>query len=212
MVGILLALQINNWNENRKKNVLKGNYIESLVTDLEDDLIGLNERLKFEEEQLEELVDFQKRLSGPDASIDTLINIARYEFQPYIEPNFSFNNSTYNALIATGDIELLSRSQNKLLNELNRSQKATNQTMEWAAQLYQTYIGAYTTKYPLNLSHTTIKDGPLNRKIWEHIEPIELTAEFNSVTGLKRNQHLVSKYEVIELLNKTEVVLEELRK
>ena len=34
VIGILLALQINNWNENQKKEKLKNSYINSLVNDL----------------------------------------------------------------------------------------------------------------------------------------------------------------------------------
>ena len=52
VVGILLALQINNWNENRKRQALKDNYLQSLRSDLKDDLEGLNTRLEFEEEKL----------------------------------------------------------------------------------------------------------------------------------------------------------------
>ena len=40
VVGILIALQINNWNENHKKERLKDNYIGSLLDDLKQDTVG----------------------------------------------------------------------------------------------------------------------------------------------------------------------------
>ena len=37
VIGILIALQINNWNENRKVNITKQNYYQQILTDLESD-------------------------------------------------------------------------------------------------------------------------------------------------------------------------------
>lgn len=209
VVGILLALQINNWNEDRKREVLKENYLQSLKSDLQEDLSALRERLEYEQKSISQLDKYQMRLSNTTSSEDTLIFIARYEFEPYIYPNFSFSNSTYSALIATGDIDLFNTSFYERLNDLNKFQKEANQTMEWSAQLYQTYIGAYSTNYPMNLDDATIQKGPLEEKIWENIEFTELAAEFNGVTGLKLNHHRVAKSRITRLLNKTEKVLEE---
>lgn len=210
VVGILLALQINTWNENRKRQALKDNYIESLEQDLRDDLGGLKNRLENEELQRNQLIEFQEKLTHPQATMDTLIHLARYEFGPKIYPNFSFNNETYTALIATGDIGLFDQSQIRMLNELSKLHKSANNTMAWSAQLYQSNIGHYTLKYPMNLSGVTINKGPLNQKIWDKIDPLELLTEFNGITSLKRNKLTVSIYELKILIKKTEEVLEEL--
>ena len=42
VIGILIALQINNWNENRKLNITTSEYIENLTSDIVQDTIGLN--------------------------------------------------------------------------------------------------------------------------------------------------------------------------
>lgn len=209
VVGILLALQINTWNENRKKERLRDNYVKALVTDLKEDVSALRHRLDYEEEKLAELTAFQKRLSHPDATVDTLVKIARYELDPYIQPNFSFSNSTYTALIATGDIDLLDRELTESLNELNKYQKETNQTMEWASQLYQTYIGAYSMNYSMNLPTTIINKGSLSKDIWQNSKPEELAAQFYGVTGLKTNPHIVSTNSLTEVLELTREILEE---
>ena len=41
MVGILLALQVNNWNQERKNNSLRKSYIENLIADLKKDIENL---------------------------------------------------------------------------------------------------------------------------------------------------------------------------
>ena len=38
VIGILIALSINNWNENRKRDEIRKNYYHQLVIDLENEL------------------------------------------------------------------------------------------------------------------------------------------------------------------------------
>ena len=42
VIGILIALQINNWNELRKYDRLKDNYLERLISDIKKDTININ--------------------------------------------------------------------------------------------------------------------------------------------------------------------------
>jgi hypothetical protein len=42
VIGILLALQVNNWNENRKERNLEQRYLQRLIIDLEKDTENLN--------------------------------------------------------------------------------------------------------------------------------------------------------------------------
>jgi hypothetical protein len=37
VIGILIALQINNWNEERKEGLIEQNYLKRLLVDLEND-------------------------------------------------------------------------------------------------------------------------------------------------------------------------------
>ena len=45
VIGILIALQINNWNENTKKETLKDEYKIALINDYTKDTIQINDRL-----------------------------------------------------------------------------------------------------------------------------------------------------------------------
>src|SRR5210317_307943 len=42
MIGILLALQVNNWNEGKKEAVLETYYLNRLIEDLEADISEIN--------------------------------------------------------------------------------------------------------------------------------------------------------------------------
>ena len=54
VIGILIALQINNWNESNKKNKLKTSYITSLIDDYTKDTIQLNNSINFNKLALQE--------------------------------------------------------------------------------------------------------------------------------------------------------------
>ncbi len=62
VVGILIALSINNWNENRKLNLNEKDAIENLIEDLQSDYINFKENKKGLEKQLK-LVD--QLIAGP---------------------------------------------------------------------------------------------------------------------------------------------------
>src|SRR5688500_15874307 len=42
VVGILIALQINNWNEYKKERELEGEYLKKIALNIEDDIIQYN--------------------------------------------------------------------------------------------------------------------------------------------------------------------------
>lgn len=43
VIGILIALQINNWNENQKSHVREQTYLESLLDDMENNLVEIHD-------------------------------------------------------------------------------------------------------------------------------------------------------------------------
>ena len=44
VIGILIALSINNWNEDRKESLIEKNYLRRLLADLENDYKSLFQR------------------------------------------------------------------------------------------------------------------------------------------------------------------------
>ncbi len=105
MIGILLALQVNNWNENRKNNNLKQSYKENLIADLNKDIDNLERFNKintaFEKDGFY-LSDF---MENKLIEIDTLRLINSIVSCAYI-PNFTIMSSTYNDLINSNNIKL----------------------------------------------------------------------------------------------------------
>jgi hypothetical protein len=52
VIGILIALQINNWNENRKKGIAEQNLYHTLISSLESDLEDTNDKISSVEKSI----------------------------------------------------------------------------------------------------------------------------------------------------------------
>ncbi|WP_178983222.1 DUF6090 family protein [Winogradskyella helgolandensis] len=121
VIGILIALQINNWNENRKSSEIRDNYYEQVLQDLEKDTAYINVIIKNLEINILNYQNYLEKLSKAESTDDILAILfeLNWEFQ-YI----NFNTNTIESLISTGDIKLLpDHLRNKLL-DLKTTQNA----------------------------------------------------------------------------------------
>lgn len=81
VIGILLALQINNWNEKQKKIKLAKEYLIEISNDLKNDTTNFNASIKMIEETIAIKTWGLKKENFNNASIDTLnslINITTF--------------------------------------------------------------------------------------------------------------------------------------
>jgi len=126
VVGILIALSINNWNDNRKNNNLKQAYVKNLIFDLEKDLENLkqlqNQNTNYENGGIY-ILDF---MNNELPKIDTLTLTESIVYCSYI-PNFTITATTYNDIINGNNINLF---QDVKLKRLLESHYTPN---EWGA-------------------------------------------------------------------------------
>ncbi len=106
VIGILIALQINNWNENRKLNEQRKELISNLITDFTDTNASLDSAIKEKEDQLKGMNDFMKIINSESqlVSVDSLRKLAIVFFG---ESNFKPNILSYNEAVSNGDFKLL---------------------------------------------------------------------------------------------------------
>ncbi|MDG1279102.1 MAG: DUF6090 family protein [Algoriphagus sp.] len=190
--GILIALQINNWNEQVKGQRVANSYIKSLQADLENDVKALDNLIGGFEMELAKNLALAKRLSSPTANTDTIKKIARYEFLPYFNPTNELNLSTFNALIATGHIDLLQRDFAKKIQEHNAFQLFVLKGSEFNIKLAADVGKDYIQKYPLNSPQNAI-NGQIMDSFWDQTDDNQLKIELNAV--------LTSKIFVLEVVN-----------
>ena len=79
MVGILLALQVNTWNENQKESKTELDILTGIKNDLNNDIIGLTERVSFDSlvvARTEQLLDImQNDTTEYDTTMDKLFGV-----------------------------------------------------------------------------------------------------------------------------------------
>ncbi|MFK5878532.1 MAG: DUF6090 family protein [Flavobacteriaceae bacterium] len=119
VIGILIALSINNWNENRKNNIIEQDTLLSLKSDLESALIQLDEKLnqniafRYMDSILLDVVHFKKDISVDSLEMLTLSHI----FSPGFDPELG----TLNEILSTGKMEIIqNRSLRKHISTWNK--------------------------------------------------------------------------------------------
>jgi hypothetical protein len=105
VIGILIALQINNWNEERKDKILQMNYSQQLSDNLEKDIVHLKESIelnKFFDDESFYLLDYLlNNLTNPDS-----LRLAIATHNASGMETHTSNPSVYNDLINTGNLKL----------------------------------------------------------------------------------------------------------
>jgi hypothetical protein len=134
VIGILIALQINNWNEARKDINLKNNYLNQLLNDLENDTRAINFQINRITRNMAEYENYLKELEAPNLPIDSILNHLKkvnFTFQPA-----NFNMQTFNVLESTGDLRLFDETLRNNLMALNTAQLSFKETQNTNFGLY----------------------------------------------------------------------------
>lgn len=106
VVGILIALQVDNWREDASNNKKVKSYYESIANDLSDQLVEIESQIKSEIEILREserLIDAYNKNRGfvaDEAYTSAIGNINNWRTFIRIDPAFE-------QLLATGDVGLI---------------------------------------------------------------------------------------------------------
>ena len=107
VIGILIALQINNYNETRKSRNLESEYIERLLEDLKEDEAIIQAVLNYQQEvtfHAKMAMEIFENIDGNSFNpVEKLINL--YQASQILDPSPA--SSTYKELIASGQINLL---------------------------------------------------------------------------------------------------------
>ncbi len=115
VVGILIALQINTWNEERKGNSAKEDYVKSLIEELKGDTAYLNYYIKATSIETKRLKRIKIRMESREATIDTLFELwfsTSLKFPIDFKP---LGDNIFKSLTSTGDIKLFNPNQTQRL-------------------------------------------------------------------------------------------------
>ena len=116
VIGILLALQINNWNEERKARADEELYLIRLISENQQDIETFADQINFLKKGVESVELFSDALKDEEAS-DSSVVLAAHNYNTYgsILPVFNSSRSTFDDLSSTGNLQVIS---NKNLRKL----------------------------------------------------------------------------------------------
>jgi len=210
VLGILIALSINNWNEQLKKSKLKKEYVVSLTNDLEKDKIQLNRRLILNKKMIKDLALIKEIIANEN-------NMTSEKFKT-LYSNFNdggvrlvntYNTNSFNLLISSGNIDLLNNQLREDIMELNRLQKFEKEITTFNRDYLINFIEKMSMKYPN--SENTFNTSSLKELLWKGVNIDEFPRDATSYLGQK--EYTINRY--IELtqnvLNQSEIVLTQLK-
>lgn len=113
VIGILIALQINNWNEQQKNRETEAAYLEEMLLDFEQNLQKSNEVIAIIEKRIPALTGLlsQSALARPTISPDS-IN-ASFELINDM-PAYQSTDRVYDNLVGSGDFKLITNRELKM--------------------------------------------------------------------------------------------------
>ena len=105
MIGILLALQVNTWNEGRKENQLEQVFLHKLRANLQEDILLYNEVIASNEE-------FEEGLDSAMIIMQNYSDFTRKDLQKYLKvlmysSRFITNQTAFNNLSSIGKMDII---------------------------------------------------------------------------------------------------------
>jgi hypothetical protein len=210
VVGILIALQINNWNENKKTEAKIISSLVALRNDLIQDTLLITESRPFVIQQYKFNESLRARVAKPKATVDTLIQIMRHEFNPNWSIQIMYNTNAYNSLNQTGLIENLPDTLKANIKNFYNRKFSLNNRVEKTTNDYRAKITSYVDTY--TFGSTSIHDqGPLiDSLVWTHIDPSHLAAVFQGISNFKRILFTETKEELEYSLKTSRLLINQL--
>jgi len=102
VIGILIALQINNWNENRKDRQLEKELLVQLQSEFESNLIQLDDKIALRDKMLSSSLNLISCIDNPtNCDSDTILNNIGFSI---LAPTF---DPIVNDVVSSGRIQLI---------------------------------------------------------------------------------------------------------
>ena len=163
MIGILLALQVNTWNENKKSNTKFNKLLVNVFNDLKVDLEIAQSRIDF----------YKYKDSLANDIINGKLSVSDYKNNPRRNSmifgywGFRVSNMGYNALMQ--NTENIPSEYEQLIVDLNRQYIVTAERMQSQLTVFASIVKSARTRYALNFPWYSQNDSASNEKRWQHL-------------------------------------------
>ncbi|WP_445381210.1 DUF6090 family protein [Robiginitalea sp. IMCC43444] len=208
VIGILIALQIDNWNGQRVAEYETQTLLKALKADLIQDTLLITANLPEVDHQLALNESLRKRVAQKRATPDTLVKIMRFEFNPNWNDPVIYNTNAYQSLNQTNYIENLPDTlKSHIKNFYNRKFHLNNKVLRLTED-YRQKVADYVNRY--TFGSTALHDqGPLiDSLVWDKINLSDLAAKFQGISNFKRIVFRLSQDDLQYSLQNSKLLIE----
>ena len=208
VIGILIALSINNWNEERKDSVKQEIYIQRLKSDLVKDTIILHNYISRTESEIRHWENIKTKIEDPSATLDSIIEQFINSLIGSIPMLNEMNDATFKSLLSTGDIELFQKDRMEILMAFYDSMES-----------HYSFVLHWQDESITNFEETMAEFGFLTKRKKNNLIYKELRREldqskflrmFDVIVGRRSYFSKLNKNAAEDILNETKRVLETL--
>jgi hypothetical protein len=185
VIGILIALQINNWNQGRKQKIVEIQFLESIKQNLESDTIYFNQRIKDSDSLTKNHYQFVHQAYNEQKNateFEKLINLLWWNSDQF-EPQ----KSAYSEVLNSGQLNIFENEQLKdNLTELYNEYDIASNHIEEFNLFTANQLGEYdfnSMKYWTHYSYMFDEPYMFNDKEWRYINDTG-SENFESIVSL----------------------------
>ncbi len=184
VIGILIALYLNDLKDKNKEESLRNYYIQSINKELILDKTLIKKMIDSVQSSINIIDDQVSRIYSQSATIDTLVKIAQNEFLTEVSA-ISFHDNSLKSLISTGNLNLLPTDFSELLLEIDKTRSEQKEVRNALTSMYNDRINAYQMSYPRPYDDLP-QDNLINRILWKEIDEKDFIGKFRGILFLKR--------------------------
>jgi hypothetical protein len=176
VIGILIALQINNWNEQRKERSVEINYLNNLKTDLRNEIDNNKDFTTFRIEKAKNC-SFLLNITFPKTIKDAKSYTEIYE-QVFYWKYFIPNNNTFKELLSSGNLSLIKNDSIKnALLELDKQYAEISNIEHHLRREFEQYLYDISIKNIAGLS------------FWDTSKPVYELPTLLKIEDIPESQH-----------------------
>ncbi|MET1260555.1 DUF6090 family protein [Flagellimonas sp. DF-77] len=198
VIGILIALQINNWNEARKNHKKLTTAVQSVYSDIVADGVLIQQRLPLVNQRNSKINGLIKRAYASETDLDTLVHIMQNEFPVRWYSSPTFNINTFSNLKATGTFDILPEEIKKAISNYYTTMETNQDYVEKVLDQYRSHLDDFVKRYNIigRLYDANYKNSYMYNQTWRDIEGKDFSA---------RTAVLFAAYRVLYQAAKTEL-------
>ena len=180
VIGILIAVQINTWNNEAQTKKRVKSILNTIKQDLVKDSVRIAEFLDSAHSEAEYNQKLMERVYYENATIDTLVQIAKYEFSYFWITHFEYTTANFESIKSSGIIEKIPDSVKSNLVYLFNAQEDWVNIINGLNLQYREHFDEFVRHYSPDIKYIGEKRNynTINKITWEEIDSKHFTSRF----------------------------------